>query len=128
MPKSVRIMVLFGLFLIVCGLGAWAVEEFSAKARTAVIAGGGGGALMLVMAFLSSSKSKAAYMTGIHLGMVLALLLGAMYGWRAIAAWEAVSAGEPKAALAVLLTAMAASGVIAFIAILRNRPAPENRT
>ncbi len=128
MLKSVRIMILFAFFLIACGIGAWAVEDFSAKARTAVFAGGGGGALMLLMAFFAASKSKAIHMIGIHLGMILALALGALYGWRAVVAWQAVGAGEPKAALAVLLTAMAASGLLAFVAILRNRPRPQDRT
>jgi hypothetical protein len=127
MLKSVRTMILLGLFLIVCGIGAWGVEEFSAKARTAAIAGGGGGVLMLLMAFFAARKSKAAHMIGIHLGMLLALALGALYGWRAVIAWQAVGDGEPKAALAVLLTAMAASGVLAFVAILRSRPSPEGR-
>lgn len=124
MPKSVRVMIWFGLFIAVCGFGAWAVEGFAAKAKTAVIAGGGGGALMLVMAYLSVSKSRAAQMIGIHLGMVLALTLGAVYGWRAVAG---AMSDEPKWALVSLLGAMSLAGLVSFVAILRNRPAPEAR-
>lgn len=123
--KSPIIMNVYGLFLALCGFVAFALAGFAANAVTAVIVGGATAAVMIVCGALARmlSRNRALGMIGIHAGLVLPLIFAVLFGWRA---WQAY-ADPAKLYLAVILAIMAIGSVVAFVLILRTRPAPAMR-
>jgi hypothetical protein len=127
MPKYSKVMVGCGALLIVCGLLGWGSAGFEAKAISAIIAGGATGIIMIGMGLLAASSKRAPMMIGIHMGILLPLLFGAMFAWRASKSWAATLAGEPKLVGAVIISVMAVVSLVTFIMVLRMRPKPSER-
>jgi hypothetical membrane protein len=126
MRASARILFVFGIFLIVCGVLGWASAGFSDRAKTAVLSGAGSGALILVSGFLANGASRTMQAIGAHAGMGLALLFGGTFVWRAIVAWQDVSSGEPKTMTASLLSAMAVAALVSLALLVKSRPATQS--
>ncbi|MBI4376485.1 MAG: hypothetical protein HY549_08550 [Elusimicrobia bacterium] len=121
MPRSSKLMIGFGLFLVACGFLGWAAAGFTAKAKTAILSGSMSGLMMVAMGFLSASSRPMAAAIGKNGGLVLPAFFAAVFGWRAIVGWQAYSAGQPKLYVAVLLSSMAAAAIAIFGILLRER-------
>lgn len=93
-------MVVYAIFLLACGVAAFAISGFDAKAKTALIAGGGAAAVMAGCAFMAAQfhRSRAVGMVGIHLGLVVPLILAVIFIWRGLEAFAAYKAGVPPLA------------------------------
>jgi hypothetical protein len=127
MPRYAKVMIGFGVFLAVCGFLGWALTGFEARAKTAILSGGITGATMIAMGFVSASPSHKLKMIGIHLGMVLPLVFGGVFVWRASVGWKAVAAGMPKVGTSVLISLMAVASFVTLATILKMRPKKEDR-
>lgn len=100
------LLLCFGVFLLLAGVLGWGATGFSERGKTAIGSGGVSGVMMLGVGWaMGLWPGWVRGLTG--LGAVLAGLLGAVFTWRCVVAWGAVGAGEPKLAVAVLLTVMA---------------------
>lgn len=113
----------FGVFLILCGFGGWAASGFSAYAKTAILSGSVCGALMIVAGVLARKPGPGPRRIGLLMGLVLPLIFCGVFTWRAIVAWQATAAGQPKLYVAVLLTVMAAASAVTLAVIARYRVA-----
>lgn len=126
MPFNARWMIGFGFFLVACGLLGWAAAGFTAKAKTAILSGATCGGLMIGSGYLASRSTPRARNIGRGAGTLLPLLFSGVFSWRAIIAWQATAAGQPKLYVAVLLSTMALAALATF-AILLRAPRAETR-
>lgn len=121
MPRTPKIAVGFGLFLIACGFLGWAATGFSAKGKTAILSGSLTGAMMIAMGLLSASSRPRAAAIGSGGALALPAFFAAVFGWRAAVAWQAYAAGQPKLYVAALLTVMTAAAACVFRILLKER-------
>lgn len=122
-----KLLIGFGVFLVVCGVLGWGATGFSERGKTAIMSGSMSGMIMLacgLAATLKPSLAVAARWTG----LVFAVMFAGVFSWRATVAWLAVGAGEPKLLVGLLLStmALAAWGVAGRLALVREtRPEPQ---
>lgn len=121
MPKSSKVMIGFGLFLVGCGFLGWAAAGFTAKAKTAILSGGMSGLIMIIMGLMSASSKPISTTIGANGGVAFPVFLSAVFSWRAAVGWQAYAAGQPKLYVAILLSLMAAASVAVFAVLLRER-------
>lgn len=127
MPKYSKLMMFYGVFLILCGFLGWGASGFTPKGATAIGSGSVSGLLMLFMGWLSSREGKAPKNIGIHMGFILAFLFGCVFAWRGLIGWGLIGSGEPKPAVAALITLMAIVSFITFGLLLAMRPKKSER-
>lgn len=120
--RTSSILIAYGLFLIVCGVLGWAASGFEERAKTAILSGGTSGLLMLTLGLFQQRRRMESLRPA---GALFAGLYGGVFSWRSIVAWGDVSAGEPKAMVATLLTLMAIASFGTVILLLRSREAFE---
>ena len=113
------ILVRFGVFLIVCGLLGWAATGFSDRGKTAIASGGMSGMVMLICAWLSGGPKPGLRRVGFYAALVMTVLFGAAFVWRAVVAWMALMAGDPKLYVALLLTVMALAAMVVLARLVR---------
>jgi len=77
-PSPVRVLQLYGAFLMVGGLLAFAMAGFEARAKTAILMGGGCGLVMLACAWMGSHGRP----TALRLGRGLALFFLVVFAFR----------------------------------------------
>ena len=104
--KTWKLVVVYGVFLILVGLAGYASNP--EKAKTALISGGVFGSLSIVWGILLARGWGWARWAAA--GMVCFLTL--IFGWRTWASWAAVMAGEPKQTAAILISSMLAASVL----------------
>src|SRR5688500_11626035 len=102
-------LLLFGVFLIVCGFVGWAASGFSAYARTAILSGSVCGASMIIAGLLLRYGRAGARTAGLWMGRGLPVLFLGVFIWRAAVAW---GAGPQKLYVAILLTLMAGASAL----------------
>jgi hypothetical protein len=127
--KSPRIMFAYAAFLVVCGLLAFAMAGFTAKAKTALIVAGVTAAPMIIAALLARMihRRRTLGMIGIHVGLALPVLFTVGFviqGWKS---WQLYQSGQRELYLPIIIAVMAVGSVMAFIKLLRSRPGPEAR-
>ncbi|MCA9284159.1 MAG: hypothetical protein KDA22_03020 [Phycisphaerales bacterium] len=148
--KSPRIMLIYAIFLVACGVAAFAMSGFDARARTALIAGGGAAAVMAGCAFMAAQlqRSRAVGMTGIHLGLIAPMVFAGLFLWRGLEAYVSYKAGVPPLEalvaahnaipgadpisvrplyLPIVLALMATVSAMVFGMLLMTRPPKEER-
>lgn len=110
-----RWFIVFGLFLLLCGVAGFLSNP--AGAKTALISGGTFGLLNVGWGVL--------LLVGVGLVRWLAgattLMLLAVFAWRSSVTWAAVAAGEPKLFAAVLISLMFVAALLSFVVLLRHR-------
>ena len=126
--KSHHVLYAYAAFLFLGGLTGFASAGFASKAKTSVIVGTVSAALALGCAVLADvgagappKKGESGYkkwMIGVHLGLMLPLLLGPIFAWRAVKA----SAVPEKAYLAKILGALCAGSALCFGALIVLKP------
>lgn len=121
MPKTSKLAIGFGLFLIAAGFLGWAAAGFTAKAKTAIMSGSISGLMMIALGFMAASAKPTLAAIGRNGSLVLPVLLTAVFSWRAVVGWQAYAAGQPKLYVAILLTSMAAAGAGIFSALLKEK-------
>lgn len=121
MPKSSKLMIGFGLFLIGCGFLGWTAAGFTAKAKTAILSGSMSGLMMVAMGILSASLKPMPAAIGRYGGLALPVFFTAIFSWRAVIGWQAYAAGQPKLYVAILLSSMAAASLAIFALLLTER-------
>jgi len=109
-----RWLMVFGGFLIVCGLLGYASNP--AEAKTALISGGSFGLLFMVLGWLL--RREIGFIRWV--GLTLAGMLAGVFTWRASVSWEAVANGESKQVAAVLITAMLVGALATIVRLLRG--------
>ncbi|MCG8419330.1 MAG: hypothetical protein MJE77_15460 [Proteobacteria bacterium] len=114
-------MIGFGAFLVAAGVLGWAAAGFTVKAKTALLSGAVCGSLMFACAWLLARQRAWLSAIGSIGGTILPLLFSGVFVWRATIAWSAWSGGEPKFFVALLLSVMAAAGVLTFAALYQRR-------
>jgi hypothetical protein len=127
MPSYSKVMIGFGLFLIIAGFAGWAATGFEPRGATAIASGAITGALMLLMAWLSAQPKGLAKNFGIHAGFVLALIFGLVFTWRGLVGWGILGDGEPKPWVATLISTMAVVSFVTFVMLLAMRPKAADR-
>jgi uncharacterized membrane protein (UPF0136 family) len=108
----------FGLFLILCGVAGYASNP--AAAKTALMTGGTFGLLSALWGFW---MLKGGRLIAFIFALLTTLLLCAAFSWRSVVSWQAVSAGEPKAFAAALITAMLVGSLLSLVQLLRAKSA-----
>lgn len=121
MPKSSKLMIGFGLFLIGCGFLGWAAAGFTAKAKTAILSGGVSGLMMIAMGLMAASSKPLPSAIGRNGSLALPVFFTAVFSWRAAVGWQAYAAGQPKLYVAILLSPMAAASIAVFALLLSER-------
>ena len=116
MKNAPRILVVYGVFLIVVGLiGFLSNPE---KAKTALLSGGTFGLISMGLGLLAGKGWKGA----IPAGLGLAAFLGATFIWRSSVSWMAVAGGEDsKLTAAILISTMLAGTIALAILLVRSR-------
>jgi hypothetical protein len=124
--KSPRIMFFYAGFLFACGIIAFLMAADRTRAMTALYMTGAAALLMIVCGVFARliNVRRAVAMAAIHIGMVLPVIYGIAFS---MLAYRRFTTQPPTTYLAVIFTIMAIASVIAFIAILRTRPAMEKR-
>lgn len=114
---------------MVCGFAAFALSNFERKAITALIVGGVAGVLMIICAAMANNllRNRTVGMIGIHAGLVLPAVFALLFGWRAMSAYQAYQLGTRPLHLFTVLLVMAIGSAIAFVLVLRSRPAMDER-
>jgi hypothetical protein len=104
--SSSKVLLAYGVFLIVCGVLGWGATGFSERGKTAIASGGGSGAIMLALGLgtLLLPKWRAGLAT---VGWGMAFLFAGVFLWRSGVAWGSTLRGDPKLLVAILLTTMA---------------------
>ena len=116
-----RILYAYAIFLVACGAASFALSGFRANARSGLIVSGATGLTMCLCAYLSRvSAPLLQRKIGIHLGLVLPLILAALFGWRAYLA----SAAPETMYLAAILGVMAAGSVLTVALLVVHKPPP----
>ena len=126
--RSHQVLYAYAAFLFIGGVTGFASAGFASKAKTSVIVGTASAALALGCAVLADvgagappKKGEPGYkkwMIGVHLGLMLPLLLGPTFCWRAVKA----SAVPEKAYLAKILGVLCAGSVLFFGALVALKP------
>jgi hypothetical protein len=116
-----KLMIGYGVVLIVCGLLGWASAGFAAKAKTAILSGAISGLVMIGCGWLSSLAPGAARTLGRTLGPILPVLFAGVFTWRAAIVWRAWAAGEPKLLVALVISIMALASLVAFVLLMKLR-------
>lgn len=119
MSRRVFYMIGFGVFLACSGVLGWAAAGFTLKAKTALLSGAVCGSLMIGCAWLVLRDRAWLARVGDVGGTILPLLFSGVFAWRATIAWGAWLGGEPKFFVAILLSTMAAVGLVTFNALSR---------
>lgn len=119
--KAARIMWLYAGFILACSLAAFIMAADKSRATTALYAGGGSAVLVFICGVMARMiySNKMVGMIGIHAGLVLPLLLGGLFGFRA---YKSYTGPPDRQYLAVIFALMAAASLVAFIMILKARP------
>lgn len=117
MSSLTKLFLVFGCFLIVCGVLGWAATGFEERGKTAILSGSASGAMILVAAFLSKKNPR----WGGFLGLFFTVLFGGTFVWRASIAWSEVLDNEPKLPVAALLSLMAIGCIAVTILAIRTR-------
>lgn len=132
MPSVAKWMVGYGLFLILCGVGAWAVawglSGEATRGLSGLIAGGAAAVLIIIPGLLSAAKNQKARMIGIHAGLVVLALLVIGFAYQAVVGWMG-ALGEDGGPMYVpaTITLMAIGGIVTLVMVLRLRPPMEKR-
>lgn len=119
MDRVARVLLAFGLFLIVSGLLGWASTGFSDRGKTAILSGAVSGSIMIGWAFLVAKGPRALAATARWGALAFTVLFGGTFVWRGIVAWQSVAAGDPKLAVALLLSVMACASLAAAVLQVR---------
>ena len=90
----------YGVFLFLCGLAGYLSNPVAAK--TALISGSVFGGLSVVWGLLLGKGFGFARWAG----LVTAMLLCGVFGWRSTVSWQKVMDGDPKMFAASLITLM----------------------
>src|SRR5262245_43050855 len=102
--KSPKLMFAYAVFLVACGLIAFAWKGFDwSHAKTAVIVSAGTGLLMVICGIMAQriATNRVVGMIGIHAGMVLPIVYAMLFAFRA---YKTFSGGDAsKQYLAVIL-------------------------
>ena len=114
MSKRATQMIVFGAFLGLCGVLGWAATGFAWKAKTAILSGAMCGSLMVGCGLLLFRGRGWRASIGDAGGTFLPLVFCGVFTWRAVIAWGDWSGGEPKLAVAALLTLMALVSLVTF--------------
>jgi len=121
-------MLFYAAFLVLGGIIAFAMSGFNWEhAKTGLIIPTVCAIAMLGCALLAAQleKRRTLGMIGIHLGLALPLVFTAAFAWRAFGGWQKLDGPDGKLYLVVILAVLAVGSVIAFVAILRTRPAKQ---
>ena len=110
-----KIVIIYGVFLIVAGVVGFASNP--EKAKTALLSGGVFGSLSIVWGFLMAKGFGWARWGALGTTLFLTLI----FGWRTWVGWMAVSAGEPKHVAAALITSMLIASLALLPFLIRNR-------
>ena len=109
-----RWFVVFGIFLILCGVAGYLSNP--AGAKTALISGGTFGALSVLWGALMLNGFAWAKTAS----WVSTLVLVAAFTWRSVVGWTAYASGEPKLFAASLITLMLVASVASLAVLLRK--------
>jgi hypothetical protein len=124
--KSPRIMYAYAVFLVVCGVIAFAMARQGSNPATALVVSSITAAVMVICAAMAGAihRNRTVGMIGIHAGLILPVIYGALFAMRA---YKAFGGDESKRYLAIILAIMAVGSVIAFLALLATRPKMADR-
>jgi hypothetical protein len=119
--KSPRLMMVYAVFLVACGVVAYFMAPTGSNPATALVVSSATAAIMVICAAMAGAlnRNRTVGMIGIHAGLVLPVIFGALFAYRAVSTFQGA---QNKRYLAVILTIMAAGSVLAFLAILMTRP------
>jgi hypothetical protein len=114
--KTNKVLLAFGVFLVVAGVVGWASTGFTSRGKTAIVMGSATGTIMLLCGVAAGSVKWRTL--GERVGLGFAVMFGGVFVWRAVMAWLQVAEGLPKVPVAVLLSTMSAValGVAAWLA------------
>ncbi|MDP4624056.1 MAG: hypothetical protein NWT08_02845 [Akkermansiaceae bacterium] len=107
-----KLLIGYGVFLFLCGLAGFISNP--AAAKTALISGSVFGGLSVVWGLLLAKGFGFARVAGI----VTAMLLCGVFGWRSTVSWQRVMDGDPKAFAASLITLMLIGSIATFARLL----------
>lgn len=105
-----KVLLGFGVFLIVAGFLGWASTGFAERGRTAIMSGAGSGALILICGFFATRAGILSSL-GRWAGVVLSGLFGGTFAWRASIAFQ----DPTKMSTAILLSSMAVAALATVI-------------
>lgn len=124
---------LYSASLFLGGFQGFAMSGFAPKGKTSIIFGVGSALLTFGCAQMATvtgdkppAKGEAGYkkwMIGVHLGLLLPVLFGAMFTWRGIKAWPV----EEKRYLSYLFIELDVFSAVALAAMLRFKPKKEKK-
>lgn len=120
MKQNSGLFFMYGGFLFLMGLLGFLSNPGGAK--TALLSGSLFGGLSIVLGCLALREWGMVR----RLGLGLTLLLGAVFSWRALASWTAVSGGQSeKLVAAMLISAMLVVTIVVFAVLLRRDRRPD---
>lgn len=112
-----KVLLGFGVFLIVAGFLGWASTGFTDRGKTAIMSGAGSGVLMLICGFLASRPGAFGNIAR-WAGVVFSGLFGGTFAWRGSIAWQ----DPEKLSTAILLSSMAIAALATVILAGRKVP------
>jgi len=116
MKNPGKLLLMYGAFLIVCGVVGWAATGFAPKAKTAILSGSATGALMIVLGLVALRGPAAVRGIAPWVGAFFALGFTGVFTWRASIAWQNL---PEKLYVAILLSVMAVASVTAAALVAR---------
>src|SRR5688572_27743445 len=101
--KSTRIMYAYAVFLVVCGVIAFAMAPQGSNPTTALVVSSITAAVMVICAAMAGaiSRNRTVGMIGIHAGLILPAIYAALFAMRA---YKTFGGEESKRYLAIILT------------------------
>lgn len=114
--KLSKILIVYGLFLILAGTAGFLSNP--EKAKTALMSGGTFGTLSIIWGVLGLRQIS----WSLKAGVITTSFLTFVFGWRAVATWQAYMGGNSdKLFSAVLISSMLAASIFVLFLFFKNR-------
>jgi len=120
MPGISKVMIGFGLLLLVCAVMTWSREE------PAVRAGVANGLAMFAAGAAFAQRRRSLRLAGMFVGFLLPVLMLGIFVWRAAEQWRAHRVGAVSLRAPMLLTFLALAAAAAIFTLLKLRAAQQS--